>query len=313
AHISHDCGEFDTRGYSFNVSYPVYVTWTFDWEGNDVKQQYLNDMDELTRKHRDFPLTHFFNPRIYATDRVSPERAEYLTQWVIDRRDQYGHQIELHIHMFTDMVSAAGVAPHSDPAWGWTTHDGYDVLVSGYSYDDTNKIVDWATAQFIAHGLGTPTMFRAGGWFADEETLLALQDNGFIADSSGRTAFSIGTNNAVSPWNLSITAQPFQPNVYDQNSSAYPTMKIWELPNNGGDSWAFSKDDMYNRYRANYAGGVSDRMTVVTYLSHPDWFYEDKPKMDALLTDIERDLYADDNGPVIFGTLEDVYLTWTSN
>jgi hypothetical protein len=307
------CSSAESDPYTFNISYPLYVTWTIDWEGNDVKQEYLNDMHELSRKHYDFPMTHFFNPRIYATSAVSKTRADYLTNWVIDRRDTYGDSIGLHLHMYTDMVQAAGVTPHYDPCWGWSTTDGYDSLVSGYSYDDMDKILDWSADRFEENGLGNPKSFRAGGWFANETTLKALNDNGFDYDSSGRTNFVFGRNNVTSPWDLTTTTQPYRPNVDNQNIGTGKTLDLWELPNNGGDSWAFSEEDMNKRYQENKTGEILPDKRVVTYLSHPDWFYEDKPKLDGLFTRIETDLYQNDTGPVIFATLDEVYNIWSSD
>jgi hypothetical protein len=304
------CGEVMSGAYKLYVSYPVYVTWTIDWEGSDIPQKNLNDMDAITAKHRDFPLTHFFNPRIYAYDGISQARRDYLTQWVIQRRDKHGHSIGLHLHMFPDMVEAAGVEPQYSPAWGWHRTDGYDIMVSGYSYEKMDRILDWSKQKFIENGLGVPTTFRAGGWFADEGTLKVLEDNGFVIDSSGRDRYSLGTNNVETHWDLSTTTQPYRPNINNQNSAASPTMEIWEFPNNGGNAYTLSAAELYSAFTDNYKGIPVDERKVVTYLSHPDWFQEDKPKMDEALTKIEKNMYEDDTGPVIYVTLDDLYDIW---
>jgi hypothetical protein len=292
--------------FTFNVSYPVYVIWSIDWEGSDVKQEYLDNMTSIANTYN-IPMTHFFNPRIYLTSVMKAERANYLTNYVLEGKETRGDAIGLHLHMFPDMVAAAGVTPQYSPAWGWSRTDGYDILVSGYSYDKMNSVLDWSVATFVEHGLGTPTMFRAGGWFADEGTLRVLEDNGFVLDSSGRTSYTLGTNNVATYWNLLETTQPYHPSYSDQNSVGNPGMDLWEFPNNGGDSWSLSKDEMYARYRANYAGGAASKRSIVIYLSHPDWFNVDKPKMEGLFTDIGNDLYASDKGPVIYTTIEEVY------
>jgi hypothetical protein len=310
AKVDYGCGETYSKPYKFFVSYPIYITWTIDWEGSDIPQQNLNDMDSITAKHRDFPLTHFFNPRIYAYEEISKQRRDYLTQWVKSRRDKYGHAIGLHLHMFPDMVEAAGVEPQSQPRWGWHRDDGYDILVSGYSYEKMDKILEWSRQKFVENGLGEPYMFRAGGWFADEGTLRVLEDNEFVLDSSGRDKYSLGTNNVATHWNLSTTTQPYRPNIYDQNSAEAPNMNIWEFPNNGGNAYTLSADELYGAFEDNYKGAPLSEKKVVTYLSHPDWFQEDKPKMDETLTKIEQNMYEDDNGPVIYTTLENVYNIW---
>ena len=300
------CSSSTAEPIPFNVSYPVYVVWSIDWEGSDVKQEYLDNMNTIANTYN-VPMTHFFNPRIYLPSVVSTERANALTQYVLDGKETRGDAIGLHLHMFPDMVSAAGVEPQYSPAWGWTRTDGYDILVSGYSYDKMNTILDWSVDTFENHGLEAPTMFRAGGWFADEGTLRVLEDNDFVLDSSGRTSYTLGTNNVETHWNLLETTQPYHPSYSNQNIVGTPGMDLWEFPNNGGDSWSFSKDEMYARFRANYAGGASTEMKIVTYLSHPDWFNVDKPKMESLFTDIGNEGFSSDKGPVIYTTLEDLY------
>lgn len=308
--VTTPCGEETSAPTAFNISYPMYVAWTIDWEGSDVKQQYLNDMSLLSRKHN-IPMTHFFNPRIYVTKAVSAARAQQLTAWVKNMRDKYGHQIGLHLHMFPDMVAATGVTPRTSPAFGWGRTDGYDILLTGYSQAEVQKMLAWAKATLVAKGLGTPTVFRAGGWFANESTLRALQNAGFTVDSSGRTKFQIGTNGYYVPWNLSVTTQPYRPNTTDQNSSDAPNMNIWEFPNNGGDSWFFSKAQLLERFRAHYTSGVLKEKKLITYLSHPDWFYKDKPTMDGLLNYTDKFLYTRDAGPVVYITLKGAYQAWT--
>ncbi len=291
---------------TFTVSYPVYVVWSIDWEGSDVKQQYLNEMNQIADTYG-MPMTHFFNPRIYLPSVMSKQRSDYLTNYVLEGKEKRGDAIGLHLHMFPDMVTAAGVTPQYSPAWGWSRTDGYDILVSGYSYDKLDAVVKWSIQTFENNGLERPVMFRAGGWFADEGTLRVMEDNDFVLDSSGRTAYNLGTNNVTTHWSLSETAQPYRPSYSNQNSVGNPGMKLWEFPNNGGDSWSFSQEEMFARYRLNYSGGTAEEVRVIIFLSHPDWFNVDKPKMEGLLGSIQAELYQSDSGPVIFTTLEEIY------
>ncbi|NTV31492.1 hypothetical protein HGA91_05965 [candidate division WWE3 bacterium] len=294
-----------------NVSYPVYVAWTLDWEGYDVKDEYLQNIEELTAKHNSMPLTHFFNPRLYTNTTISTQRQEYLTQWVLQRNQKQGDAIELHLHMFPDMVKAAGVTPKSNPIqWGSTLHDGYDILTMQYSYDELVTIMNWSKSIFAEKGLPTPTIFRAGGWYANEDTLKAAQASGFLADSSGRTAYSFGTNKVDGPWNLSETTQPYRLNEDDQNNTSRPTMSLWEFPNNGADSWMFTEAQMKDRFNANYSGKIATDKKLVTYLSHPEWFKTDKPRIDALFTYTDQFLNDKDNGPVVYITLAQAYRIW---
>lgn len=305
--ISTGCFDITTTPIIVTVSYPMFVMWTHDWEGYDVKQIYLDDIDRISRKHYDIPSVHFFNPRIYITGDLSASRAQYLTDWVIERRDTLGHEIALHLHMHTDMIEHVGLEPHESPAWGWNTDDGYDVLTLGYDYDVITTLLEWSKNEFYKNGLGVPEVYRAGGWFADEGTLQALEDTGFVIDSSGRTKYHLGNGNILGPWDLPVDTQPYLPNIYNQNLSVSPTMDIWEFPNNGGDSWAFSEEEMKDRFNRNFGSGILSEPATVVYLSHPHWFYEDSSKIDGLFSYIDMHLYSEGRGPVIYATYEDIY------
>lgn len=295
-----------------HVSYPLYVTWTIDWEGYDMPNQNLENMAAIADQY-DIPMTHFFNPRLYTSPDISKDRQQYFTNWVLNRKATHGDSIGLHLHMQPDFVEATGVTPIEDPeTWGTSLTDGYDILVSNYDYTDMRKMLNWSIQAFRNHGLGTPTMFRAGGWFADEETLQAVNDTGFLLDSSGRTLYSFGKNKVVGHWSLETTTQPYQMNRDDQNEQNNPTMNLWQFPNNGADSWAFSTVDMIKRFEDNYTSTELTERRLVTYLSHPEWFDTDKPKMEALFSHLDDFTYAKDSGPVVYVTLEDAYNIWSN-
>jgi len=313
AQIESGSGTVASPKAEFQVSYPLYVAWTLDWEGEIIPDKNLAAIDAIANNHK-IPITHFFNPRIYISPATtSPARADYLTSWVIKRKRTRGDAIGLHLHMFYDMVKAAGVEPRHSPDRGGRIDDGSDILISGYTYEETVKILNWSKNLFEEEGLGTPNMFRAGGWYADEETLKALDDTGFVADSSGRTKYFTGTKAIKGPWDLAETTQPYHPNIYNQNSSEYPTLGLWEFPNNGADSYAFSESELYSRFTANFKGSPLSKRTIVTYLSHPEYFWVDDLKLKTLFTRIDKHLNSLDGGPVIYVTLEEAYRIWAEN
>ena len=312
AEVQTDSNAAVSEPVTFQVSYPLYVAWTLDWEGYDVSQTYLNQIDSLANTNK-IPVTHFFNPRLFVTSEVSRTRAIFLANWVKERKISRGDEIALHLHMFTDLVKAAGVTPNENPSWGkslFGENDGYGVLTSSYSYEETLKLLNFSKEIFSQNGLGTPVSFRAGGWFADEETLKALQDTGFRLDSSGRTSYQIGTQTGL--WNLSAKTQPYQPNAADQNKSGGDSLNLWEFPNNGADSYAFSANEMYERFTANLGTGILNNKKMVTYLSHPEWFSVDNPKLKELFGKVSKKTYQADAGPVIYITLEEAQKIWAS-
>jgi|GEM_PF-1119208 len=308
---------------SFVVSYPLYVTWSIDWEGYDVKDEFLSSMEKISSQYG-IPISHFFNPRIYIG--IPSDRATKLTEWIKNRKNK-GDSIDMHMHMFVDMVKAADVDPYNTGGvdingnsitkaprqqWGTNLQGGYDILISSFNYDELTKILAWGIHQFQNNGLDKPKGFRAGGWFADLENLAAIEDAGFLYDSSGRTAFSWGNNKVSGPWNLQSTTQPYRPSRTDQNSpNPPPNFGIWEFPNNGADSGSYTAEEMIQRFTDNYENGVLREKKLVTFLSHPHWFNYDEPRLNILFTHINKFLYKNDNGPVIYINLNKAYEAWT--
>ncbi len=313
AEIDFECGAVRTAEGTFYVSYPLYVTWTMDWEGNDVSDTYLSQMAAMSAQHK-VPMTHFFNPRIYLSSVMSTSRSQYLTNWVINRQNVNGDDIGLHLHMYPDLITAAGAKVNTNARkWGQNNIGvGYDVITADYSEEDLLKMINWSKSQFLDNGLGMPVMYRTGGWYADEKTLSAIEKAGFVLDSSGRSSYVLGANNLQGFWYLSSTTRPYKPNKFDQNSDEAPNMKLWEFPNNGADSTGYDADTLIYRFKDNYNGKPLKEAQVLTYLSHPPYFYIDRPIMDKVFKEVDKNLYSNDNGPVIYTTLGNAYQIWSS-
>ncbi len=304
----------------FFVTYPLYVTWTQDWEGSVIPDfNWLPALDQMAQKYS-MPMTHFFNPRIYVTSDIDANLADRYTLWVQDRAKNYNDEIGLHLHMWTDMVIAAGVTPKYSPVAPWLGGGGYGTLTSAYTKEEMKKILNWSKLTFQDNGLLAPTSYRAGGWFTEEHTLQALAETGFLMDSSGRTLPSNPRQVAYPPsWNLTATTKPYQPNVNDQNSEKAPHINIWEFPNNGADSYWYNAQDLIDRFNANYPnkGQVLLEPQVLTYLSHPPFFRvfhnggTDETKMSAVFDQTGKYLYEDDAGPIVYSTLENAYYGYT--
>lgn len=297
----------------FRYSAPVFMTWTIDWEGYDLRQDYMDMMVGLTNKYG-MPMTHYFNPRVYTNPAITPERAQYLTNWV-KQRGRVGDEVSLHIHMHYDLVAAAGLTPKTDPRWGGR-EEGHDVLTTAYNYEESKQIYSWAIDKFIENGLGKPQGYRAGGWFLDIENLRALNDLGFVYDTSGSDYKQpYGPNQQLRQWNLSDTAKPYQVSRSNQNGSNPPLMAIWEYPNNGADSTNRDANELIRRLRANLQtdSGYRNEAQVLTYLSHPHWFGTiDNAKMVALFDEAENHKYKNDNGPLIYVTQIEAHKRYTS-
>jgi hypothetical protein len=296
--------KFISNRAGFRYSAPLFMTWTIDWEGYDLRDSYQEGLADISKRYG-MPMTHFFNPRIYTNPAISPARAQTLTNWV-KARQSMGDEVSLHLHMHLDMVAAAGLTPLTEPAWGGRT-EGHDVLTTNYDYAQFRQILSWSKAKFVENGLEVPKGYRAGGWFLDIENLRALNDEGFTYDSSGSDFKEpYGPNRQPRSWNLTPTTRPYRPSFNDQNRSVQPLLKIWEYPNNGADSTNRTADELLRRLRLNLPGMGTAALSepqVLTYLTHPHWLDTiDKPKLEILFTEAEKYKYANDNGPVIYLT-----------
>lgn len=296
--------------YKFKVTYPLYATWTMDWEGLDVKNEYLGYLNDISNTNG-MPITHFFNPRIFVSNTITKTRAKFLLDWVKERQAKYGDEISMHLHMHSDFIVAAGVEPRTDTSWS-NQGDGYDVITPSYTSEEFEKIVSFALAKFKENGLAIPKGYRAGGWYINLDDLKVLNKLGFVYDSSGREAYSFGKNRVPGFWSLSPTTKPYKVSVNNQNSSTQPTLNLWEFPNNGSESTNVPGTEMTKRLEMNFKGDVLYDKQTVTFLSHPHWFSTDKPKMEALFTELDKNLAKNDGGPIIFTTLEDAAAIWSN-
>lgn len=297
----------------FIVSRPLYVAWTIDWEGLDTTNASLEALTKITSTY-DLPMTHFWNARLYATNTINDDRKSFLTGW-LKQRLGLGDGIALHLHMFYDLVSSAGVTPRVEPNWGdGTIGQGYGVPVTAYPSSELTTIIEKSISLFEENGLPRPNIFRAGAWFADESTLNTLSDLGFVADSSGRTQYSFGTNNLKGPWDLESTTQPYRPSKSDQNQpSLGNAMNILEIPDNGADSYWFPDTEMIKRFQDNLGNAVLKDKKAVTFLTHPHWFgSKEQAKINNLFNYVSKYSAEKDSGPVKFVTTNDLAQTWNS-
>lgn len=290
---------------TFNLSKPIYVAWTLDWEGVDPSQEYLNMIADICTDY-DVKLTHFFNPRIMINMKINSARKKELVNWVLNRHNNLGEEVAMHLHMHYDMIEEAGVkAKYDAPTWdkGVT---GYDTPSTAYSYSEYLKILQWGKNKMIEAGLPSPEGFRAGGWFANLDTLRAMQDAGFLYDSSARVPFQIGQNKVSQPWNITTKTQPYKISQSDQSKDIEPTLNLLEIPNNGLDSYWSEVDELIQNFYDNYSPNtIADKSRIITYLSHPEWFYIDEPKVRELFDEISKFREDLDLGPIKFVTLSE--------
>lgn len=290
---------------TFKVSKPIYIAWTLDWEGVDPGQENLEMVSDIASDYS-IKITHFFNPRILISLKIPSPRKKELVNWVLQRHNNLDEEIAMHLHMHHDMVEESGVkAKYEAKTWDKGV-SGYDTPSTEYSYAEYVKILQWGINKMQEVGLPAPEGFRAGGWFANLETLRAMQDVGFEYDSSARLPFPIGQNKVPQTWDTTSRTQPYMISQVDQSSDSEPTLDLMEMPNNGLDSYWSDTDDLIKNFYDNYTPGTTaDNSRLVTYLSHPEWFNIDDPKLRELYNELNKYRIDFDNGPVKFVTLSE--------
>ena len=174
-----------------------------DWDFSDPGQASQNYTDRMHTGHPGMTITQFVGPYTFTDPAVTATRATALATWVIANRDDYGDEIGLHIHPYCNFVTHAGLTCITDQSTVYATDTtGYTIKVGAYGRADFGTLLTHAKDLFVAHGLGTPTLFRAGGWTATMDLMLsplartrALSET--RARSTGRASRPIGRTRAT--------------------------------------------------------------------------------------------------------------------
>lgn len=287
----------------------LYVVWTLDFEGDAASNEALANTAAIADELK-IPTTILWNPRAWTTPSVTPERAAAMLRWTDDRAAK-GDEIGLHLHMWTDFVAAAGVAPHLTPRWAGRS-DGYDVPMTSYSESDQTKLIAYGLTLMADHGITGVTSFRAGGDIDDATTLRALVANGITADC---TAVAAGTFGSLRlPWTLAPDAQPYRPSRDDANTPG--DLPILETPTNGGNTYGYTTLSIVPIARADVAmlgkpGRTATERKALVIVSHPATIdAAERAAIESLLHAFDPYRADQGNGALRFVTLRQLARTW---
>lgn len=287
---------------TFVVSQPEYVVWTLDFEGDDASDAGMANTAAVA-DGLGVPMTVMWNPRVWTTSQVSPARADAMLAWTKGRAAK-GDEIALHLHMWTDFVRAAGLAPRTTPNWGGRS-DGYDVPMTAFSEGETRTLVEFSLRLMAERGLPRPTSFRAGALFANAATLRAIAALGFNADCSSTPAGPFGSLQL--PWTLARDAQPYFPSRDDANKTG--DLALLEAPTNAGNTYGHSAASIAGVVDANLRmlappGRPAAERRGLTVVSHPSTIdATERAAIETLFRAFEPLRYDRDAGPLRFVTL----------
>jgi hypothetical protein len=264
-------------------------------------------------------ITHFWAPYTYTDPAITETRRGELDTWIKKQRDTFKDEIALHIHPYCNFVEDAGMTCITDRSTVYTTGDlsGYTINLSAYGRTDFGTLLQHAFTLFAARGLGKPTTFRAGGWTADLNTLLALADNGFVADTSALNWARIEEwqgkelyNWTMTHWGpINDTSQPYWPSQTDVLSSQpAPDMQLLEVPDNGVMIDYVSVAEMNGIFDANWDGApfAAPRTLMMGFHPAPQFSDAEYRRVDELLKHADAHLATKDLGPVVYITLADM-------
>jgi Uncharacterized protein conserved in bacteria (DUF2334) len=286
------------------LSQPEYVVWTLDFEGDTSGDAELANTAAIADGLK-IPMSVFWNPRVWTTTQVSPERQDAMLAWTKERTAK-GDEVALHLHMWTDYVRAVGLVPRTAPSWAGRG-DGYDVPITAYPENEQQAMIGYGVKLMLQHGLPTPTSFRAGGDFGDATTLRAVAASGFNADCTAVAKDYPPIGRIPYPWTLPAGAQPYRPSSTDANATG--DLGLIEAPTIGGNTYAYTVQTIQPQIRANLAlfavaGSVATERKAITVVSHPGTIVPaERAAIEALLGAFGPLRYDLDAGPVRFVTL----------
>ena len=304
----------------FHRSAAFYVMVSTDYDFSDPGTSSQDFMDSLHMQHPGMRITHFWAPYTYTDPAVTDQRRADLDTWIHAQRDNYNDEIGLHIHPYCNFVVDAGLTCITDQSDVYPAGDtsGYTIMLGAYGHDNMSTLLVHAKDLFAQHGIATPRTFRAGGWTATADTLSALQDNGYIADTSALNWkwIQVAWNgDLIASWTkqqwapIDDTSQPYYPSQTTVSSSQpSPGYSLLEVPDNGVMADYVSLMDMKMFFDENFDGTALAKPTTLMMGFHPSPQLGSGPMsvVSGFLSYADQHTRASGLGPVVYITLSDV-------
>jgi predicted deacetylase len=304
----------------FRRSAPYYVLVTTDWDFADPSQRAIGYQNRMHTEHPELRLTHFIGPYTFTDPAVDVARQQELVAWLVEQRDMFRDEIALHIHPYCNFVESAGLTCITDQSTVYAVDEtGYTIKCAAYDRAQFGTLLEHAATLFEQNGLNRPKTFRAGGWTASADTLAALADQGFTADTSALNWARIEEwdgveNGELYRWNMENwgpigdTSQPYYPNVANPISADAPNLTLLEVPDNGAMIDYVSLEEMNGLFDSNWNGEPLAAPSVLMMGFHPAPGFSDAEfvRVDGFLDYADLRLATNGLGPVVYITLDDL-------
>jgi hypothetical protein len=306
----------------FNRTHPLYFLVSTDWDFAEPGQVALDYHDQIRTNHPDMKFTHFIGPYTFTDPVLSEQRKAELASWAIARRDQHDDEIGLHIHPWCHFVESAGLTCITDQSTvNPNDPSGYTIKLEAYGQTNFETLLAKADEIFMQRGMGKPVTFRAGGWTATADTLKALANKGYIADTSAnnwaRMEEWIGQGTLYT-WNMTNwsmitdTSQPYYPNTTDKQSGAAPNIPILEVPDNAIMVDYVTRAEMVDIFGQVWDGNELTEPRTYMMGFHPsqNMTQAEYSRVDGILDHADMYRASQHLGPVVYARLKDMPVVW---
>jgi len=316
--------------FPFTRTCPIYVVTSADWDhpyetpwSPGAFDAGLAHADELHARHPALRITHFVGPHAFTDPTIAQTRQDSLAAWAIHARDVLHDEIGLHVHPFCNFVEAAGLACILDTTYeaAGAYKPGYAIPCFLYTEEEFTTLLRYADTLFAHRGLGKPTSFRAGGWWAEAHTLAALAGDGFLIDASGcnyKRAFDGNTTGAMYEWyattwgNMTDTTQPYYPSLTNVSVADSSRPGVLEAPDNGILVDYISVTEMKTVFAENWNGKALAAPKQFSVGYHPSTLDNAHfAALDSVFTHCDQFLAEQDNGPVVYARMSELVQVWT--
>ena len=305
---------------TFYITSPLYVSVTSDWEDPFHPDTLLELQRSLHEQHQGLCITHFFGPYTFTDNTSATQRQDIITvDWLLSMEREYGDEIGVHIHPWCHFVEYAGVTCKDTPTFYLPDSrdtTGYGVMLSSFTPHETALMLTATATLFRKNGLPVPVSFRAGGWCADTATLHVLAEYGYIADCStvnryaleGHEILQIFTFQEENWPEINGTSQPFI-------IKAPGGRTLVEVPDNGVLVDYVTIEDMERLFQELWTGDalVKPKVFSIGYHATNISNYVLFQRIDGILDLLDSFRLADGNGPVVYETVRNIAIQWTSD
>lgn len=213
---------------------PIEVYITVDWEGDTLEPDNIAAMQQFRQRFPTIPLLQLLNPAYFFKPGADANAINATIRSTLLPIDTLG----LHLHGWQHWVAHCGVTFQSQPQFAAAPLSASEAGVTvslehAYSQAALTQLIGCASQWMVGQGYPRPRHFRAGGWQLGPKLTAALDQQGFVWDSSVIQA-ALLTTRWPKDSALVTSLHRLHPQVPDLAQPYALTPSLKEYPNNAG-------------------------------------------------------------------------------